>query len=100
MNAGIPVRKNRWLLIAVTTLAVTQGQLGVIRAFAWFHAGAKLAGQGIPLMDVLAYGYGGLVLPLALLYFIFVMGTRHSTRLASLTTPPDSSSNYRHTGFH
>ena len=47
------MRENRWLLIAVTTLAVTQGLLGVIRAFAWFRAGAKLAGQGntiLPLM--------------------------------------------------
>jgi hypothetical protein len=58
MNASIPVRKNGWLLIAVTTLAVAQGLLGVLRAFAWFRAGAKLAGQGsevLPLMDVLAY---------------------------------------------
>ena len=62
MNARIPVRKNRWLLIAVTTLAVTQGLLAVIRAFAWFRAGAKLAGQSIPLMDVLAYGVGKLIL--------------------------------------
>ena len=77
MNARIPVRKNRWLLIAVTTLAVTQGLFGVIRAFAWFRAGAKLAGQDstiIPLMDVLAYGVGGLVLITALLYFIFAAG--------------------------
>ena len=74
MNASIPVRKNRWLLIAVTTLAATQGLLGVLRAFAWFRAGAKLAGQGIPLMDVLAYGVGKLVLATALLYFIFAAG--------------------------
>jgi hypothetical protein len=78
MTAGIPVRKNRWLLIAVTTLAVTQGLFGVIRAFAWFRAGAKLAGQGstvLPLMDVLAYGVGKLILATALLYFIFAAGT-------------------------
>lgn len=74
MNASIPVRKNRWLLIAVTTLAVTQGILGVLRAFAWFRAGAKLAGQGIPLMDLLAYGAGKLTLATALLYFIFAAG--------------------------
>ena len=77
MNASIPVRKNGWLLIAVTTLAATQGLLGVLRAFAWFRAGAKLAGQGnevLPLMDVLAYGVGKLVLAIALLYFIFVAG--------------------------
>ena len=77
MNAGNPVRKDRWLLIAVTTLAVTQGLLGVLRAFAWFRAGAKLAGQGsevLPLMDVLAYGIGGLVLLTALLYFTFAAG--------------------------
>jgi hypothetical protein len=74
MNASIPVRKNRWLLIAVTTLAATQGLFGVIRAFAWFRAGAKLAGQGIPLMDFLAYGVGKLVLATALLYFIFAAG--------------------------
>jgi hypothetical protein len=67
------------MLMAVTTLAVTQGLLGVLRAFAWFRAGAKLAGQGsevLPLMDVLAYGIGGLVLLTALLYFIFAAGTR------------------------
>ena len=78
MTAGIPVPKNRWLLIAVTTLAVTQGLFGVIRAFAWFRAGAKLAGQGsevLPLMDVLAYGVGKLILATALLYFIFAAGT-------------------------
>jgi hypothetical protein len=71
------VRKNGWLLIAVTTLAVTQGLLGVLRAFAWFRAGAKLAGQGsevLPLMDVLAYGVGKFVLITALLYFIFAAG--------------------------
>lgn len=77
MNASIPERKYRWLLIAVTTLAITQGLLGVLRAFAWFRAGAKLAGQGsevLPLMDVLAYGVGKLVLATALLYFIFAAG--------------------------
>src|SRR5215475_6926616 len=77
MNASIPVRKERWLLIAVTTLAVTQGLLGVLRAFAWFRAGAKLTGQGIevlPLMDVLAYGIGKFILITALLYFIFAAG--------------------------
>jgi hypothetical protein len=66
------------MLMAVTTLAVTQGLLGVIRAFAWFRAGAKLAGQGstvLPLMDVLAYGLGGLTLITALLYFVFAAGT-------------------------
>ena len=75
MNASIPVRENRWLLIAVTTLAATQGLLGVLRAFAWARAGAKLAGQGIPLIDILAYGVGKLILATALLYFIFAAGT-------------------------
>jgi hypothetical protein len=74
MNAAIPVRQKRWLLVAVTTLAVIQGLLAVLRAFAWFRAGAKLAGQSIPLMDVLAYGVGKLVLATALLYFIFAAG--------------------------
>lgn len=69
--------------MAVTILGVTQGLLGLMRAFAWFRAGAKLAGQGstiLPLMDVLAYGVGGLTLITALLYFIFAAGTLFGKR--------------------
>jgi len=72
------MQKNRFLLIAVAALAVMQGVLGVLRAFDWFDVGAKLSGQGlilVPLMGAVAYGRGGLLFVVALLYFAFAAGT-------------------------
>jgi hypothetical protein len=54
-----------------------QGVLGVFRAFEWFNVGADLLGQGLlilPLVGVVAFGRGGLVIVLATLYMLFAAG--------------------------
>ena len=59
------------MLIFIAVLALVQGVLGVFRAFEWFNVGADLLGQGLlilPLVGVVAFARGGLVIVLAMLY--------------------------------
>jgi uncharacterized membrane protein (DUF2068 family) len=54
-----------------------RGGFGVLRAFEWFNIGADLLGQGLlilPLVGVVAFGRGGLVIVLATLYVLFAVG--------------------------
>ena len=65
------------MLIFIAILALVQGVLGVFRAFEWFNVGADLFGQGLlilPLVGVVAFGSGGLVIVLAVLYLLFAVG--------------------------
>ena len=65
------------MLIFIAILALVQGVLGVFRAFEWFNIGADLLGQGLlilPLVGVVAFGRGGLVIVLATLYMLFAAG--------------------------
>ena len=51
--------------------------LGVFRAFEWFNIGADQFGQGLlilPLVGVVAFARGGLVIVLAMLYLLFAVG--------------------------
>ena len=65
------------MLIFIAILALVQGVLGVFRAFKWFSTGADLFGQGLlilPLAGVVAFGSGGLVIVMAVLYLLFAVG--------------------------
>jgi hypothetical protein len=65
------------MLIVIAILALVQGVLCVFRAFEWFTVGADLLGQGLlilPLVGVVAFGHGGLVIVLAMLYVLFAVG--------------------------
>ena len=65
------------MLIFIAILALIQGVLGVLRAFEWFNVGAELLGQGLlilPLVGVVAFARGGLVIVLAMLYALFAVG--------------------------
>ena len=62
----------------IAIVALLQGSLGVFRAFEWFNVGADLFGQGLlilPLVGVVAFGRGALVMVLAVLYLLFAVGT-------------------------
>lgn len=64
-------------VIVIAVLAVTQGVLGILRAFKWFQIGAETSGQGIlilPLMSALVYARGGIIVVIALLYVLFALG--------------------------
>jgi hypothetical protein len=61
----------------IAILALVQGVLGVFRAFDWFNVGADLFGQGLlilPLVGVIAFARGGLVIVLAMLSALFAVG--------------------------
>jgi len=63
--------------IFIAVVALVHGVLGVFRAFEWFSIGADLLGQGLlilPLVGVVAFGRGGLVIVLAMLYVLFAAG--------------------------
>lgn len=63
--------------IFIAVLALVQGGFGVLRAFEWFNIGADLLGQGLlilPLVGVVAFGRGGLVIVMAILYLLFAVG--------------------------
>jgi hypothetical protein len=71
------MQKHKLVSIGVAVLAVVQGVFGVLRAFDYFRIGGELAGQGlifIPLLGVVAYGRGGIIILIALLSFIFAAG--------------------------
>src|SRR4051794_4010929 len=63
--------------IVIAIVALMQGLLGVFRAFKWFNIGADLFGQGLlilPLVGVVAFGRGVLVIIVATLYMLFAGG--------------------------
>lgn len=71
----MPKRSTTVTLIAI--LAAAQAIFGVLRAFDWFHIGSDLMGQGLlllPLVGILAYGRGLLVIVIGLLYLLFAWG--------------------------
>ena len=75
MNALVPKRKLGITVIAI--LALVQSVGGVLRAVQWFDFGSDLMGQGLlilPLVGVLAYTRGLLVVVIALLYVAFAFG--------------------------
>jgi hypothetical protein len=61
----------------IAILAIAQAVFGVLRAFEWFHIGGDLIGQGLlllPMVGVVAYARGFLVIVLGLLYLVFASG--------------------------
>jgi hypothetical protein len=61
----------------IAALALAQAVFGVLRAFNWFQIGSDFLGQGLllfPVMGVLAYAWGFLVVSIALLYVVFAVG--------------------------
>ena len=62
-----------------------QGVCGILRAFEWFRAGIYLSMQGIlllPMLSVVAFTGGKLVLVLALGYILFALGALFNQRWA------------------
>jgi hypothetical protein len=65
----------RGTIIAI--LALIQSGFGVLRAFEWFQVGSDLMGQGLlilPLVGIVAYARGALVVGIGLLYVLFALG--------------------------
>ena len=63
--------------IFIAILAFGQAVLGVLRALQWFDVGADLFGQGIillPLIGIVAFAAGALVVSVAMLYLLFAVG--------------------------
>ncbi len=63
--------------IFIAILAFGQAVLGVLRALQWFDVGADLLGQGIillPLIGIVAFAAGALVVSVAMLYLLFAVG--------------------------
>ena len=61
----------------VAALALLQGIFGVLRAFHWFGVGSDFMGQGLlllPIVGVMAWLRGVLVVAIALLYGAFALG--------------------------
>jgi hypothetical protein len=61
----------------IGVLAAVQGVAGALRAFYWFDVGSDLLGQGLlllPLVGVLAFARGAIVIVLALLCLLFAYG--------------------------
>jgi hypothetical protein len=64
-------------LTVIAALAVAQAVFGVLRALNWFQIGSDFLGRGLlllPLIGVLAYARGFLVVFIALLYIVFAVG--------------------------
>jgi hypothetical protein len=75
MNALMPKRTAVTTVIAV--LAIMQGILGLLRAVNLFQFGSDVMRQGLlilPLLGMLAYARGLLVVVIALLYVAFAIG--------------------------
>jgi hypothetical protein len=61
----------------IAALALAQAISGVLRAFNWFNIGSDFLGQGLlilPVLGVLVYAWGFLVVSIALLYGLFAVG--------------------------
>ena len=72
-------------LILIAVLAVIQGILGILRAFAWLRMGLDLSGRGVfalPILSAASFTHGMLVLVIALLYILFALGALFGQRWA------------------
>jgi hypothetical protein len=72
-------------LIVIAVLATMQGIVGLLRAFEWFRVGIDMSRQGIlvvPILGVVAFTWGKLVLVLALCYILFALGALFNQRWA------------------
>lgn len=61
----------------IGVLAAVQGIGGALRALHWFNVGSDLLGQGLlllPVVGVLAYARGAVVIVLAMLFLLFAIG--------------------------
>ena len=75
MNALMPKRTAG--TTAIAALAIIQGILGMLRAVGLFQFGSDVIRQGLlilPLLGVLAYARGVLLVVIALLYLAFAIG--------------------------
>jgi hypothetical protein len=64
-------------LIVIAVLALMQGMVGMLRAFAWFRAGIDVSKQGIlllPILGAVAFTWAKLMLVLGLGYLLFALG--------------------------
>ena len=64
-------------MAVIAMLALVQSSLGVLRAFHWFDTGSDLLGQGLlilPMIGLVVFARGALVLGIALLYVVFAVG--------------------------
>ena len=71
------MQKHRLVSIGIAVLAVIQGLFGVLRGFDYLRMGGEVAARGIflrPLLGVVEYGRGVLIILIALLSFIFAAG--------------------------
>jgi len=72
-------------LIVIAVLALMQSIVGLLRAFEWFRVGIDMSRQGIlfvPILGVVAFTWGKLVLVLALCYILFALGALFNQRWA------------------
>ena len=72
-------------LIVIAVLATMQGIVGLLRAFEWVRVGIEMGRQGIllvPILGVVAFTWGKLVLVLALGYILFALGALCNQRWA------------------
>lgn len=72
-----PMSKRSTTVTVIAILAAAQAFFGVLRAFDWFHIGSDLIGQGLlllPLVGIIAYGRGLLVIAIGSLYLLFAWG--------------------------
>ena len=84
MESFSPQRTTAQMIIVV--LALVQGILGALRAFHWFGVGSDFMGQGLlllPVVGVLAWLRGLLVIVIALMYVVFALGAWFQREWAS-----------------
>ena len=64
-------------LTVIAGLSLVQGLLGILQGLDWFKFGTDIAGYGVlilPLIGVIAFARGGLVVVLAMAYLAFSLG--------------------------
>jgi hypothetical protein len=72
-------------LMVIAVLATMQGLVGLLRAFEWVRVGIDMGRQGmlvVPILGVVAFTWGKLVLVLALCYILFALGALFKQRWA------------------
>jgi hypothetical protein len=61
----------------IAILALIQAVFGVLRSLEWFQTGSDLLGKGLlilPLVGMVAYMRGALIVGIVLLYVVFALG--------------------------
>jgi hypothetical protein len=64
-------------LMVIAGLSLAQGIFGILQGLHWFKFGTDIAGYGVlilPLIGVIAFARGGLVVVLAMAYLAFTLG--------------------------